>query len=409
MAAVDNDIIIGNLQALFKERDSLKLFLEELLKSVMQAELTEHIKAEPYNRGDSRCGHRNGYKSRRLSTRVGQLELEIPQARGCRPYQPSMFSKYQRSERALLCACAEMYFQGVSTRKVQEVLDEMCATKISSTTVSRVSSELDEKLLTFCGRTLAFQEYPFLQIDARYEKIRVDNKIVSQAVLVVAGFTITGRREILDWRIADSESQDSWGQLLKDLKDRGLYGVEMITSDAHGGIRAAIEKHFQGVAWQRCRVHFKRELASRLPHTKRREILGELAAVYRPTDKMKCAALGRELAEKYRRSVPAIARIIDEGLEDTLSVLEYPYDVRLKMASTNMLENIMKRLKARTKVVTIFPNRQSCWRLVGAQLMELHENWLCEEPPYMPKLKNYYEDAKHDRFYPGLASQTLTS
>jgi len=208
--AKGNDDIIGQLlQEVFTERDGLKHFLEGVINKAMQSEVAQHLAADEYQRTSKRRGYRNGVKPRQLSTRVGSLELSVPQSRGCDPYHPSMFARWQRSERALLVACAEMYFQGVSTRKVQNVLDQMCSSEISSATVSRIAAELDEKLLSFRHRRLDTTEYPYLHIDARYEKIRVESRVVSQAVLVAVGFTAEGRREILDWRIGDSESEDT--------------------------------------------------------------------------------------------------------------------------------------------------------------------------------------------------------
>ena len=289
MAHKKDDKVLELAQEVFQNRDGLKGFLELLLNQVMGEEVTAHVGAEPHERkAPGRRGYRNGAKPRTMKTRVGELNLSVPQTRNCEPYHPSMFAKWQRSERALLVACAEMYFQGVSTRRVQEVLEEMCGTGISSMTVSRVASELDEKLTMFRDRRIIGHIYPYLMIDARYEKVRVDGHVVSQAVLVVTGFNESGRREILDWRVGDSESEETWGELFRDLKDRGLQGVRLIVSDAHQGIIAAMKRHFQGVAWQRCRVHFKREVARKVAHREYREVLSDLAAVFAGEEKQEC-------------------------------------------------------------------------------------------------------------------------
>jgi len=198
-----------SLEELFLQADGLKRLLESLLNAGMREEVRHLLGADRHERVEDRRGWRNGSKPRRLLTRVGDLGLSVPQVRGCEPYHPSMFNRWQRSERALLVACAEMYFQGVSTRQVQEVLQEMCGGEISATTVSRVASELDEKLGEFRSRRLDATEYVYLQVDARYEKVRVEGRVVSQAVLVVLGFTSDGRREILDWRVGDSESEQN--------------------------------------------------------------------------------------------------------------------------------------------------------------------------------------------------------
>jgi transposase-like protein len=382
MAEGNGDVVGQLLQEVFAERDGLKRLLEVLVNTTMQVEAGRHVGAGPHQRTEDRKGYRNGSKPRRLNTRVGELELQVPQVRGCEPYHPSMFAKWQRSERALLVACAEMYFQGVSSRNVQNVLEAMCGGEISSATVSRVAQELDEKLATFRHRRLDAAEYPYLHIDARYENVRVDGRVVSQAVLVAVGFTSLGRREVLDWRVGDSESEATWGELFRDLKDRGLQGLELLTSDAHRGIVAAARRHFQGVAWQRCRVHFKRELGRKVSYKVVKELMGDLVIVFEPEERVECLRRGEELAAKWEARYPSVAKMLRDGLEDCLTVLSFPEHHRQRLRSTNMMENLMKRLKKRSRVVGVFPSRSSCDRLLGAQLLEVHEEWSVEETPY---------------------------
>jgi len=367
------------VQELFAERDGVKRFLEAVVNAAMQTEAARHVGASAYERTAGRRGHRNGTKPRGLATRVGPLDLAVPQVRGCEPYHPSMFARWQRSERALLVACAEMYFQGVSTRKVQDVLETMCGGEISAATVSRVAAELDEKLATFRTRRLDATAYPYLMIDARYEKVRVDGHVVSQAVLVAVGFTAEGRREIVDWRLGDSESEETWGALFRDLKDRGLSGLVLVVSDAHAGIRKALARHFQKVAWQRCRVHFKRELMRKVSYKWLRELMADAAAVFEPADRTECLRRGEEMAARWEGRSASVARMLREGLEDCLTVLGFPELHRRRLTSTNLLENLMKRLKARTRVVGVFPGRPACDRLIGALLVEVHEGWSVEE------------------------------
>jgi transposase-like protein len=373
------DGIVGSLQGLFVDPDGPRRLLELLAAAAMEAEVSAYLGAAPHERADGRRGHRNGRKPRSLRTRVGTLELDVPQVRGCEPYRPGNFNRWQRSERALLVACAEMYFQGVSTRRVQDVLESMCDGDVSAATVSRVASELDERLAEFRARRLDGTSYPYVMVDARYEKVRVDGRVVGQAVLVVAGFTATGRREVLDWRVGDSESEACWGGLFRDLKDRGLAGVKLVVSDAHGGIRAALRRHFQGVAWQRCRVRFKRELFAKASYKVARELARDAAAVFAGADAAECLRRGAEMAGKWQARYPAIASMLREGLGDCLTVLSFPEPHRRRLASTNMLENVMRRLKKRTRVVGIFPNRPACDRLTGALLVELHEAWAAED------------------------------
>jgi putative transposase len=382
MADVDGEVLGGLLQEVFAEPDGAKRLLEHLLSQAMAAEVSAHVAAAPHQRTEARRGQRNGYKPRTFQTRVGELEMQVPQVRGCEPYHPSMFAKWQRSERALLVACAEMYFQGVSTRNVREVLEAMCAGEISSMTVSRVAQELDEKLLTFRHRRLDATEWPYLHIDARYEKVRVEGRVVSQAVLVAVGFTSTGQREVLDWRVGDSESEETWGELFGQLKARGLKGLRLLTSDAHKGIVAAMQRHFQGVSWQRCRVHYKREVLRKVSWKVYREVAQDLVAVFEPEARTECLRRGEELAAKWEGRYPAVAKMLREGLEDCLAVLDFPASHRRRLQSTNLLENLMKRLKKRSRVVGVFPSRSSCDRLLGAQLLEVHEDWSLDETAY---------------------------
>jgi transposase-like protein len=381
MAVESIDGIGGLLHEGFIDADKLRQVLQVLVDIAMREEVGVHLGADQHERCESRRGYRNGNKARKLATRLGELQLSVPQVRGCEPYHPSMFARWQRSERAMLVACAEMYFQGVSTRNVQSVLQEMCGLEISSVTVSRVAAELDEKLSFFRARRLDQTSWEYLMIDARYEKVRVEGKVVSQAVLVTVGFTAEGRREVLDWRVGDSESEQHWGQMFASLKDRGLGSVKLVVSDAHKGIRAAISRHLQGSAWQRCRVHYKREMGRRVSYKKLRELNQDLAAVFGSEDKGECLLRAQEMADKWQKIAPSVAVML-ECVEDCLTVNSFPEHHRKRLNSTNLLENIMKRLKKRTRVVGVFPNRAACDRLIGAQLLELHESWQTESRSY---------------------------
>ena len=366
------------VEGLFKDKEALPLLLAAICRAAMEQEVSRHVGAAPHERTASRVGRRNGYKPRTLKTRAGDLELDVPQVRGCEPYHPSLFGRWQRSERALLVACAEMYFQGVSTRNVREVLEAMCGGDVSATTVSQVARELDEKLGQFRTRRVDEHEYPYLKVDARYEKVRVDGRVVSQAVLVTIGYTGGGRRDVLDWRLGDSESERTWAEVFIDLKARGLKGVRLLVSDAHHGIVAAARRHLQGVAWQRCRVHFMRELARRVSYKQAKGLMGEARAVFAGATRQECLLRGEEMALRWEAKNAGVSKLLRGGLEDCLAVLDFPEDHRRRLASTNELENLMKRLKKRTRVVGVFPSRSSCERLIGSQLMEVHEQWLTE-------------------------------
>ena len=383
MAELSMDVIGGALQEVFARKDGPRRLLELLVNAAMREEAAAHVGAAPHERTGGRRGHRNGTKPRTLATRVGELELSVPQVRGCEPYHPSMFNRWQRSERAMLVACAEMYFQGVSTRNVRDVLEAMCGGDVSAMTVSRVAAEIDERLAAFRGRRLDQTAYAYLMVDARYESVRVDGRVVGQAVLVVMGVTAAGRKEVLDWRVGDSESEQCWGELFRSLKDRGLAGVELVVSDAHAGIRAALRRHFQGAAWQRCRVHFKRELGRKVSYKVQKELMKDAAAAFAPGERAECLRRAEEVAAKWQGRYPAVAAMFRDGFGDCLAVLAIPENHRRQLASTNLLENLMRRLKKRTAVVGVFPNRASCERLIGAQLLEVHELWQTEPRAYL--------------------------
>lgn len=377
--ASDSIGLDGSLvEGLFKDKEALPALLAAICRAAMEQEVSRHVGAARHERAASRVGRRNGYKPRTLKTRVGEVELDVPQVRGCEPYHPSLFGRWQRSERALLVACAEMYFQGVSTRNVREVLEAMCDGDVSATTVSQVARELDEKLARFRTRRLDEHEYPYLKVDARYEKVRVDGRVVSQAVLVTIGYTEGGRREVLDWRLGDSESERTWSEVFVDLKSRGLKGVRLLVSDAHQGIVSAARRHLQGVAWQRCRVHFMRELARKVSYRQAKGLMAEARAVFAGATREECLLRGEEMALRWEARNDGVSKLLRSGPEDCLAVLGFPEDHRRRLASTNELENLMRRLKKRTRVVGVFPSRSSCERLIGSQLLEVHEQWLTE-------------------------------
>jgi len=377
------------LEELQAERDVLREMVRTMLHEVMEEEVTRYLGAERHERTEVRTGYRNGRKGRRWKTRVGELELHVPQVRETEAYRPSFIARWERSERALLTACAEMYFQGVSTRKVAAVLEELGGFSLSATTVSKVAAELDEQIEAFRSRPLDEYSWPYLVVDARYEKVRRAKRIVSVAVLIVSGVNDRGRREVLTWRIGDSESQDTWREIFVELKRRGLSGVELLTSDAHRGIRVAMEREFAGVAWQRCRVHFMRETLRKVSHKHRSALAKDLSAALRCESRAMALEAAQEVAERWGECSPRVARGIEEGFEQCLAVSELPPVHRRRLHSTNMLERVMRTLKQRTRVVGIFPNEASLDRLVGALLIEMHERWHCERMRYLVMDQDY--------------------
>lgn len=363
--------------------DVFKAMLEVMARRVMEEELARHLGAERHERTGERRGHRNGYKPRNLKTRIGDLSLEVPQARGVEPYSPMLFAKWQRTERALLVACAEMYFMGVSTRKVKKVLEKMGGFELSASTVSCVASELDEKLAQFRQRRLDAHTWPYLLVDATYVKVRKRGRVVDQAVLVVAGINDAGRREILTWRLADVESEDTWTEVFRELKQRGVQGVQWLVSDGHAGIRAAVRTQFTGVAWQRCWTHFMRNALNKVGHKHKDAFAKQLIAARKFDDVQTCLMEAERVAARWEKDYPRAAAQIREQFEQTLAVHGLPREHRRRVYTTNLMERLMREIKRRTHVVGIFPNESSCDRLVGAHLLERDEAWHCERMRYL--------------------------
>lgn len=377
-----NDSYLDEIQEQM-DGDLFKTMLEVMAQRVMEEELARHLGAERHERTQDRRGHRNGHKGRSLKTRVGELSLQVPQARGVEPYSPLLFAKWQRSERALLVACAEMYYMGVSTRKVKKVLDKMGGFELSASTVSCVAQELDEKLTEFRNRRLDGHTWPYLMVDATYVKVRKHGRVVDQAVLVVAGVNDAGQREILTWSLADVESEDTWAEVFRDLKQRGVNGVQWLVSDGHAGIRAAVRTQFPGVAWQRCWVHFMRNILGKVSYKHKKALAKELKAARNFDDVKTCLMEAGRVAVRWENLSPRAAKQIRGQFEETLAVHDLPREHRRRVYTTNMMERLMREIKRRTRVVGIFPNTSSCDRLVGAQILERHETWACESMRYL--------------------------
>lgn len=364
-------------------RDVMLEMLRLMMQTVLDEGIARHVGAHRHERTPERRGHRNGYKPRRLKTRMGELALSIPQARGIEPYEPFPLAKYQRSERALLVACAEMYFMGVSTRKVSRVLEEMGGFELSAATVSRVSVELDERLAEFRNRRLDGVDWPFLMVDACYTKVRRNGSVKSQAVLVVAGINGDGRREILTWAVADVESEQTWSEVFEDLRHRGVHGVQYVVSDGHQGIQAAASKQFPDASWQRCSTHFMRSVLAKVAHKDKDALAKDLSTARKFEDKKTCLAEAERVAQRWEKRYPKVAAQIRAQFEETLTVHDLPREQRRRVYTTNLLERLMREIKRRIRVVGIFPNVASCERLVGAQLVEIHESWQCERARYI--------------------------
>jgi putative transposase len=364
-----------NLQEIFgADKDSFKELLREVLQEVLEQEMTEAIGAEKGERSPGRIGYRSGYYSRSLVTRVGKLELRIPQDRQGH-FSTQLFERYQRSEKALVSALAEMYVQGVSTRKVKAITEELCGHTFSAATISNINKSLDESLQKFAKRPLE-EAYPYLILDARYEKVREDGVIRSQAVQIAIGINEEGRRQILAVELANRESRTSWKDMLLELKSRGLRGVEIVVSDDHPGLKRAIAEVIPEAVWQRCYVHFLRNALDHLPRKAVDDCLQELRWLY---DRRDLAEAQKDLAlwlERWDAKYPKLCEWVEENIGETLTFYRLPLQHHKHMKSTNMLERFNEEIKRRTRVVRIFPNAASCLRLIRALAAETHEDWL---------------------------------
>jgi transposase-like protein len=364
-------------EVLLDDPSFLKEIVERLIQELLEAEMTEHIGAAPYERAEKRTGHRNGHKPRTLRTRVGTIKLLVPQEREG-TFSTRLFARYQRNEKALCLALMEMYVEGVSTRKVKEITEELCGTSFSKSLVSSLAGSLDSELEGWRSRRLEAEAYPYVFVDARYEKVRMDHRVVSQGVLIVSAVREPdGLREILGVEVADTESEATYQELFRSLKTRGLSGVELVVSDEHEGLKAAVARHFQGASHQRCQVHYSRNLLGMVGAKKRKELGADLRGIFAAPDRRCALELASSVAQKWReKGYEKIACHIEEHIEECLSCLCFPESHRQRIRTTNGLERFNQELKRRTRVVRIFPNPEACLRLVSALAVEQSEEWV---------------------------------
>ena len=352
----------------------LRTVVRAALQEVLEAEMTEAVGAGKGERTASRLGYRSGYYARTLITRVGKLELRVPQDRDGR-FSTELFERYQRSERALVAALAEMYVQGVSTRKVKAITEELCGHSFSASSISAINKKLDESLAQFASRRLS-EAFPYLILDARYEKVREAGVIASQAVLIAIGIDWDGRRQALGVELANRESRSSWRDFLMGLRERGLAGVEFVVADDHAGLKAAIREVLPEAAYQRCYVHFLRNALDYVPRKVDDDCLQELRWIYDRRDLAEARADLAAWIGKWQAKYPRLVAWVEENIEETLTFYRLPRQHHKHLKSTNMLERLNEEIKRRTHVVRIFPNAESCLRLVRALCIETHENWL---------------------------------
>ena len=358
--------------------DVLPELIRIVINAAMQAERQSYLGAGLYERSAERCGHANGYKPKTLKTRVGEVRFDVPQVREGGFY-PGALEKGLRSERALTLSLAEMYVQGVSTRKVKAITEQLCGTAITSSQVSRAAAQLDQVLESWRNRPLG--EFVYLYLDARYEKVRVDGQIRDVAILIASGVDPQGKRHILGVSVSMSEQEVHWRTFLQHLVARGLCGVQLITSDDHAGLKAARRAVFGGIPWQRCQFHLQQNASAYVP---RRDMLKEVAndirTIFNAPDRHTAEAYLAKTIQKYEQSASKLADWLEKNIPEGLTVFAFPVEHRRKIRTTNGLERVNQEVRRRTRVVRIFPNEASCLRLISAVLMEIDEAWQTGRP-----------------------------
>lgn len=353
--------------------DAIPELLRILINNAMRVERQQYLKLEPYQRSPERQDYANGYKPKSVKTRVGEITFAVPQVREGEFY-PKALQKGLRSERALTLTLAEMYVQGVSTRKVAAITERLCGTSVSSSQVSQATAQLDEGLQAWRQRRL--NECPYLYLDARYEKVRLEGQVRDAAVLIAVGVTLSGKRIILGVSISCSEQEVHWRSFLSSLIERGLSGVQLIISDAHAGLQAARRAVFGGVPWQRCQFHLQQNAQAYVPRQElKAEVAADIRAIFNAPNQAEAEALLKKTIQKYAQSAAKLATWLEENLPQGFTVFAFPEAHRRLLRTTNGVERLNREIKRRTRVVSIFPNEQAALRLVSAILMEISEEW----------------------------------
>jgi len=365
-------------------REYLEQFIEQgleglpdliriMVNEAMRIERENFLGAKPYERSEERQGHANGYKPKTVKTRVGEVTFDIPQVREGGFY-PRSLEKGMRSERALLLTLAEMYVQGVSTRKVAAITEKLCGTQISASQVSRASKQLDDELEAWRSRPLG--EVVYLYLDARYEKVRQAGSVQDAAILMASGVKRDGRRSILGISVSLSEAEAHWRAFLEGLVKRNLGGVQLIVSDDHAGLDAARKAVFTGIPWQRCQFHLQQNGQAYVPRVgMRSEVAEDIRSIFDSPDQEIAEELLKKKVEKYAKLAPKLADWMEVNIPEGFTVFSFPKAHQVRLRTSNQLERLSQEIKRRTRVIRVFPNEQSCLRLISAILLEYSEEW----------------------------------
>lgn len=391
----DNTVLQSVMEVLSGQGiEAMQEIAQTLLNETMKAERAEAIGAEPYERTSERKGFANGYKPKTIKSRIGELKVQVPQARGLSFY-PKSLEKGCRSERALKAAIAEMYIQGVSTRRVADITEKLCGFEISATQVSRITKELDKEINAFCNRPLAC--YPFIMLDARYEKIRYSGYVRDCSVLIALGISDKGKREVLGFSVSLSEAEVHWMDFLESLVKRGLRGVRMVTSDEHKGLTAAHNKVFPYAFRQRCQFHFAQNAQHHAPKKALKQPIAKALRRIFDSGSVEDARLAvLQVIKEFETSAPDFVTWLEENVEQCFSVYAFPAQFRIYLRTVNLLENVNRQIKRRTRIACIFPNTASCVRLIGALLIETHEDWIYDNR-YRLNMDLLIEDSDSDK------------
>jgi putative transposase len=372
----DYNVTVGKdlLPELLSGQDGLAKLIESVLNQILEAQVSESLNAEPYERSEGRACYRNGYRIRQLYTRVGPVQLQVPQTRDG-SFSTEIFKRYQRSEQAFVLALMEMVVNGVSTRKVSNITEELCDVSFSKSTVSSLCVGLDARVRAFNERRLDGERYPFILVDALFFKSREGDRVVSRAALTISGVRSDGYREILGIQIGDTESFSTWDETFRWLKQRGLKGVMYVISDQHAGLTEAIRKHFQGATWQRCQVHLMRNILGFTSTRHLADIAAHAKLVLQAPDIEEARRRLNDFVERFEKKAPKAVACLEEAFEDAMAIIALPEKYRKRLRTTNMQERLNEEIRRRERVIRIFPNDDSALRLIGALLAEQNENW----------------------------------
>lgn len=373
MAQVNITLNLKEILQLFSHdrSEGFRILLEKGLNAILKAESAEQLMAGDYERNPERTDYRNGWRERKLNSRVGTILLEVPRHRNT-PFRTAVFDNFSRTEQALLSGMMEMVVNGVSTKKVSDIVEELCGTSFSKSTVSSVCYGLDGAVREFRQRPLTGR-YPFVILDATYFKVRADGRVTSRAMLIAYGTNDRGEREIIDFNVYANESRETWNDFLNNLKERGMHGVLMFTSDAHEGIRNAIANVYPDVPWQRCQFHFAKNIADKVPKKYQSGIRYELQTMFRCRNVEEARKVCDEIIRDYGDIAEKAMKILDEGFESSMTVMTLPEHYRRFYRTSNHIERLNRELKRRSKVIGVFPNGDSLVRIIGSYMIEMNE------------------------------------